>query len=128
MVADFINDGNEYPTVGISFGLSSIYELLKDNNIFDKKSDIDIYIIPMDTEIESLNIANNLRNFGYKVEIEMTSKKLKKSLDYANKEKIPYVIIIGENEIQNKCFYLKDMNNNIEYKITELDEIKKYLD
>ncbi|MBP3920976.1 MAG: ATP phosphoribosyltransferase regulatory subunit [Bacilli bacterium] len=59
MITDFINDGNEYPTVGISFGLSAIYELLKDNTMFNYKSGTDIYIIPMDTEIESLTIANN---------------------------------------------------------------------
>ncbi len=129
MITEFINDGNEYPTVGISFGLSAIYELLKDNTIFDDKSNTDIYIIPMDTEIESLMLANNLRDLDYNVEIEMKTKKLKKSLDYANKEKIPYVIILGENEIKNNTIIVKDMfnNNSIELKLNNLEKIKEYI-
>ncbi len=129
MITEFINDGNKYPTVGISFGLSAIYELLKDNAMFDDKSDTDIYIIPMDTEIESLLLANNLRDLGYNVEIEMKTKKLKKSLDYANKEKIPYVIILGENEIKNNTIIVKDMfnNNSIELKLNNLEKIKEYI-
>lgn len=129
MIADFINDGNEYPTVGISFGLSSIYELLKDNTMFNERSNTDIYIIPMDTEIESLKIANTLRNLDYNVEIEMNSKKLKKSLDYANKEKIPYVIIIGEDEINSNIVIVKDMFNNNSFKLEldALDKIKEYM-
>lgn len=126
MITDFINDGNEYPTVGISFGLSAIYELLKDNEMFENKPNIDIYIISMDTNIESLRLANNLRELGYKVEIEMRNRKLKKSLDYANKERIPYVIIFGENELKNEKFNLKDMINNNEMPISlnNLSEIQ----
>lgn len=129
MITEFINDGNEYPTVGISFGLSAIYELLKDSTMFDDKSDTDIYIIPMDTDIESLMLANNLRDLGYNVEIEMKTKKLKKSLDYANKEKIPYVIILGENELKNNTIIIKDMfsNNSIELELNNLQKIKEYI-
>ena len=127
MITDFINDGNKYPTVGISFGLSSIYEILKDNEMFINNSDIDIFIIPIETEIESLKIANKLRNLGYKVEIEMRNKKLKKSLEFADKENIKYVIILGMDEINNGIFKLKDMNNKIEYDI-ELSEIEKICD
>ncbi len=126
MITNFINDGNEYPTVGISFGLSAIYELLKESAMFESKSNIDIYIIPMDTNTESLKLANNLRELGYKVEIEMRNRKLKKSLDYANKEGISYVIIFGENELKNESFNLKDMLNNKEMVISlnNLSEIQ----
>lgn len=126
MITNFIDDGNEYPTVGISFGLSSIYELLKDREIFDNKSNIDIYIIPMGTDIESLKLANSLRNLGYKVEIQMQNKKLKKSLDFANRENIPYVIILGEDELSNGKIVIKNMlnNNDIELSLNDLEKIK----
>ena len=127
IVGNFINDGNNYPTVGISFGLTSIYELLKNKKIFQEKSLIDFYIIPLDTEIESLTLANNLRNQGYKVEIEMNKKKLKKSLEYANKEKIPYVIILGEDEIKTKTIKIKDMKNNKEIIINDINNIKNII-
>ena len=108
MITEFINDGKEYPAVGISFGLSTVYEILKDNSI-NNISETDIYIIPMDTEIESIKLANRLRNLNYNVEIDMLKRKLKKSLDYANKVKIPYVIILGETEVNEKKFKLKNM-------------------
>lgn len=112
MITEFISDGTIYPAVGISFGLSSLYELLKDK-IIDNK--IDIYIIPMNTNFESLKLANRLRALGYRVDIEMNNRKLKKSLDYANKELISYVIILGEDEVLQNSFKLKDMKNSKEY-------------
>ena len=125
MITNFIDDGNLYPAVGISFGLSSIYELLKERVIGD--NNLDFYIIPINTEIESLKLANKLRNLGFKVDIEMQKKKLKKSLDYANKEKIKYVIILGEDEIKNNKIIIKDMlaKNNIEIKLEEIEKIKR---
>ena len=123
MITDFIDDGNDYPAVGISFGLSSIYEILKNDEIFANKSNVAIFVIPMNTNLESLKLANNLRELGYKVDIEMRNKKLKKSLDYANKENIPYVIIMGEDEVQNNFFMLKDMFGNKKFKI-ELNNLK----
>ena len=130
IITNFISDGNIYPAVGISFGLSSIYELLKNDERFKSDSDVDIYVIPMNTKIESLKLANKLRNMGYKVELEMIDKKLKKSLDFANKEKIPYVIILGEDEIANNCFKVKDMFNNKEFEVSmnELEVIKEYIE
>ena len=84
----------------------------------------------MNTKIESLKLANKLRNMGYKVELEMIDKKLKKSLDFANKEKIPYVIILGEDEIANNSFKVKDMFNNKEFEVSmnELEVIKEYIE
>lgn len=130
IITNFISDGNIYPAVGISFGLSSIYELLKNDERFKSDSDVDIYVIPMNTKIESLRLANKLRNMGYKVELEMIDKKLKKSLDFANKEKIPYVIILGEDEIANNCFKVKDMFNNKEFEVSmnDLEVIKEYIE
>ena len=122
IIGNFINDGNSYPAVGISFGLSSIYELLKDNEMFNEKSQTDIFIIPIDTKIESLKLANNLRKKGFNVEIEMNDKKVKKSMEYANKEKIPYVIVLGEDEIKNNNYIVKDMINRTNI---SLDNIKK---
>lgn len=126
MITDFIDDGTNYPAVGISFGLTSLYELLKDKYI---DSLVDIYIIPMDCNIESLKIATILRNMGYKIEIEMNNRKLKKSMEFANKEEIPYVIIIGLDEISNGVVKLKDMKKGNEYLISmdDIEEIKNYV-
>ena len=126
IIGNFIGDGKEYPTVGISFGLSPIYELIKDSDMFKDKSQTDIYIIPMNTEIESLILANEIRKQGLNVEIEMSKRKFKKSMDYANKENIPYVIVLGEEELANKTFNMKNMFTGEQTKISfnDLSEIK----
>ena len=124
MIGNFIDDGEEYPCVGISFGLSSIYEILKnDNNI--NVSETDVYIVPMDTEIESIKIANILRNKGFNVEVEMNKRKLKKSMEYANKQKIKYVIVIGTNELENNYINIKNMFSGKSEKV-KLDDLEKF--
>ncbi len=130
MITNFINDGEAYPAVGISFGLSSIYEILKNTEETLEESNIDIYIIPIGTEIEALNLANNLRNLNYNVEVEMQARKLKRCLDYANREKIPYVIILGEDELLTKKITVKNMANstkNFELELKNLDIIKEQI-
>ena len=129
MITDFINDGESYPAVGISFGLTSIFEILKNREDFKDKSSIDVYFIPMGTQIETLKIANKFREYGLNVEIDMMDRKLKKSLDFANKENIPYVIIVGENELINNKVIIKDMFNNssIELDLDKIDDINTIL-
>ena len=127
MITDFINDGNSYPAVGISFGLSTIFEILKKREEFNSKSLIDIYIIPMNTKKQSLSLANKLRKLGYKVDLEMNDKKVKKCFEYANKENIPYVIVLGEDEINNKYFNLKNMITGEQTKIEDINDIKNII-
>jgi len=125
IITNFIDDGNEYPAVGMTFGLSPIYEILNMDN--EKKERLyDLLIIPMDTKIESLNLANKLRDNNLKVLIEM-KKKLNKSLDWANRNNIPYVIILGEDEIKSNKIKIKDMINSTNYE-TELDNIEKIIE
>ena len=51
---------------------------------------------------------------------------MKKCLDYANKVNIPYVIILGEDEIKNGSFYIKDMNNKEQFEVSfdKVDTVK----
>ena len=122
MIENFIGDGEEYPTVGISFGLSAIYEILKED-LEKENSNTDIFIIPMGTEIESLKIANLFREIGYNVDVEMNKRKLKKSLDYANREKIKYVIVIGTDETSSGQLKIKNMYDGTEM-LVNIDEIE----
>ena len=131
MITEFVNNGNIYPAVGISFGLNVIYEILKNRTEFTEKSLTDVFIIPMGTEIECLKIAELLRKSGYKVEVEMKNRKMKKSLEYANDEKIPYVFILGEDELVNNCITVKDMKQKAQQQISTtniLEEFNKIVD
>ena len=124
IITNFIDDGNKYPALGISFGLVPICEILENKS---KESFYDLLIIPMDTNIESLRLAAILRNKGIKVIIEMNKRKIKKTLDSANKNNIPYVIILGQNEINNNTIEIKDMNSSTNIKV-DINDIDKMID
>lgn len=123
MIGDFIGDGKKYPACGISFGLDAISSVLKNNM---KKNNNLVYIIPMNNNIEALKIAQMLRKEDIIVDIEMNNKKLKKALDYANSEKIPYVIILGEDELKENKVIVKQMLENIQEKV-EIKNLAKVL-
>ena len=129
MITDYISDNQEYPAVGISFGLSSIYELLKGRDIFNNDSETLFYLISIDTEYETLSLANTLRSYGFATQIEMQKRKLKKSLDFANKENIPYVIIIGLDEVAKEKAVVKDMKNQNDFEIDlkNPESVKKFV-
>ena len=122
MITDFISDGKEYPAVGISFGLNVIYEILKNREEFTENALTDIFIIPMGTQIQCLKIAEILRKAGYRVEVEMKTRKMKKSLEYANEENIPYVFILGEDELAQNNISVKNMKEK-KQDIIEIDNI-----
>ena len=122
IITDFIDDGNTYPACGLSFGLEPIYAILKEE--ITNNSLVDVLIIPMDTEVESMDIATTLRDNGIKVMVEMNKKKLKKSFEFANKTNIKYVIVVGENEIKENKYTLKDMESG-KQELLNIDEIIK---
>lgn len=124
IITDFINDGNEYPAVGLSFGLEPIYTILKDE--YEKENLVDVYIIPMDTEIECLKLAECLRNKKINVLVELNKRKVKKCFEYANKENIKYVIVIGSNEIESQCYTVKNMVSGEQYTMN-LEELLDFL-
>ena len=122
MITDFIHDGERYPAVGISFGLTSIYELLKMKELSD--SLYDLYIVPMGTDMVSLSLANQLRNYGVKVIVEMNGKKIKKAFAWASKNHIPYVMVIGEDEVSSGNVKIKDMDHSLEIPVM-LDSVEE---
>ena len=124
IITNFMNNGQEYPAIGLSFGLEPIFVILKEE--LAKKSLIDVYMVPLDTNVETLCLANKLRENGCNVLIEMNKKKIGKCFEYAEREKIKYVMIIGENEINSKEYKIKDMAKKEEYSL-KYDELIKML-
>ncbi len=70
-----------------------------------------------DDKTFAIEIANSLRKNNINTEIYLNDKKLKAKLKYADKLNIPYVIVIGEDEVNTKTFKLKDMETGIEKEI-----------
>ena len=124
IITDFINDGNVYPAVGLSFGLEPIYAILKEKE--DNNSSIDIYLVPLDTNLDTLKLATSLRKEGFKVLIEMNKKKVAKCFEYAEHENIHYVSIIGSDEITSGLFRVKNMKTKEETTIKK-EELLAFL-
>ncbi len=124
MISKFMDSKQEYPAVGISFGLDRIYNILVNKNI--KKTNTRLFIIPIQTLKESLNISQKLRENNINTDIDLNNKGISKNLDYANKLNIPYVLFIGENELKKKKLKLKDMNSGKE-KFLTIKELCKFL-
>ena len=124
IITDFIDDGNIYPAVGLSFGLEPIYTIIKEeistNNL------IDVYIIPMDTEIESLKLARNLRKKNINTIVEMNNRKLKKCFEYASKEAIKFVIVVGSDELKDNMYTIKDMTTSTQLKLS-YNDLEEYI-
>jgi histidyl-tRNA synthetase len=109
-IGGLIGTNENFSTVGISFGLDVIYTAMSSpEKELIENPNVDYYIIPLGTQKESLLLATDLRNKGYKVEFEMSNKKIGKALEKANKEKIRNVIIIGVDELKNNQFKIRDM-------------------
>lgn len=113
-IGGLIGSGENYSTVGISFGLDVIFTAMKESNELKGDSEIDYYIIPLSTGMQALKIAKFLREKGYKVEVEMSKRKLGKALNKANREGVPNVIIIGEDEVKNNYYKVKNMTTGEE--------------
>ena len=124
IITNFMDNGNSYPAVGLSFGLEPIFNIKKME--YDDKSLIDIYMVPLDTNVDTLKLATVLRENGYRILIEMNKKKIAKCFEYADRENIPYVMIIGLNEVENNCFKIKNMKKKEEYSFSR-EELIKYL-
>lgn len=130
IITTFMDNGNEYPAVGMSFGLDVIYEILMLKNPERKNSIVDLFVIPMETQSEAFRFCSKMRNLGVRTEMEKKQQKLKKSLGYANKCNIPFVIIIGENEILTRKINLKNMRTGVnnQFGISDLEGIKKAIE
>ena len=124
IITNFMDDGKEYPAIGLSFGLEPIFVILKQE--MEKVGLIDIYMVPLDTNVEVLKLATLLRDKGYKVLIEMNKKKIGKCFEYAERNNIKYVMIVGENEVNTGTYKIKDMDKKEEYSYT-LEELNKFL-
>lgn len=124
IITNFMNNGEEYPAVGLSFGLEPIFVILKENE--KKVRLIDIYMVPFGEEkerVETLKLASKFRSMGYRVLIEMKKKKIGKCFEYADRENIHYVMIIGSDEVNSQVFKIKNMDEKVEhtYNLLELE-------
>ena len=115
------------PGVGISIGLTRLFFQLTDNKIIEagNRSISKVMIISMvDDFSKSIEVATKLRENGINTQIYTDNAKIKKQFNYANRLGIPYVIIIGEDEINNNVVSLKNMESGEQNTVSIEDAIE----
>ena len=110
-LAEYYTD-KKMPGVGVSIGLTRLFYQLNELQAIkqEQKSIAKVLVIPMTENIEkALEIGASLRKENISTEIYLEEKKIKAKMKYANHLEIPYVILVGEDEINNNVVTLKNM-------------------
>ncbi len=127
-LAEYYTD-KKLPGVGISIGLTRLFYKLNELQLINAKkhSMADILIIPMLEDMtKAIQLASELRKQDIRTEIYLNSKKVKTKFKYADKLKIPYVIAIGEDEINSNIVKIKEMQTGEEKEVPfEAEKIAK---
>ena len=122
------------PGVGIAIGVTRLFDQLNDLKLIktEKESISDVLVISTSDDVsECLPIANTFRKEGINTEVYMNDKKMKAKFKYADRLKIPYVAIIGEDELKENKVSLKKLVTgkqdtiNIQEAVEILKEYKK---
>lgn len=119
------------PGVGISIGLTRLFSQLKDAGLlrFGSATPTKVLVIPLIADVSvSLAIAATLREANMPTEVYFEDVKIKNKLAYANKLGIPFVVLVGEDEIASGEFTVKNMETGEQAKCAReniADHIKK---
>lgn len=111
--------------VGISFGIDRIYDVMDEMKLFDtlnvQSSSTKVLFVNFggDEEKHCLKLLRDIRNAGVNAEIfPDSSAKMKKQMGYADANKIPFVVLVGSEEMQSGKLTLKNMLDGNQTKVT----------
>ena len=117
--------------VGISFGADRIYDVLEELNLFPDTAVAGTKVLFSNFDVEAekyaLPLLQEIRQAGIAAELYPAAAKLKKQMSYADAKNIPFVILIGSDEMQSGLLTLKDMQSGDQQKLP-LGEIRTRLE
>lgn len=115
--------------VGISFGADRIFDVMNQLDLFPKDANTTTRILFVnfgnEEELYCLPIIKALRDNGINAEIYPDASKMKKQMTYADKKGIPYVALVGENEMKAGVVSLKNMASGEQENFTPEKLIQK---
>ena len=120
--------GRDVPATGTSLGLERIITVMEELAMLPTTPTVSQVLVTMfDRGLfgESLKVASELRSAGISAEVYVNDDKLKKQLDYANKKKIPLVLIIGPDEKERGEVVLRDMEQKTQATIPRPELVNK---
>lgn len=120
MIGNLLDSKEAYPAVGLTFGLSRIYDaLVSAGKIKQKKTVTEVFVYGINQDKAVLDTAKTLREAGFSVETDLMNRKPSKNQKYAESLGIPNVIVIGENEVANKTVSVKTSKGFSEISLDE---------
>ena len=121
-LAEYYTD-KQLPGVGISIGLTRLFFVLEDQGYLNDNlntSPADVLILPMTDDLgPAIQLATYLRDRRLQVQVYGEQKKFKQKMSYADKLGVPYVILLGEDEIKQGKYTLKDMRTGEQQLLTQ---------
>ncbi|WP_367391714.1 histidine--tRNA ligase [Lewinella sp. LCG006] len=119
------------PGVGVSFGAERVYDVLEELDLFpaEDAAALKVLLIAFDDDSHryAFRCLNQLRAANINADLYPEPTKLKKQMKYANDRKVPYVILIGENEVSSGLLSFKNMESGEQEKLTIEKIINKLL-
>ena len=116
--------------VGVSFGADRIYDVMTELNLFPKEVATSSKVLLVNfgekEAVHSLKVLNELQKNGISAELYPDNAKMKKQMKYADQKKIPFVILIGEKEMEEKKYTLKNMETGEQSRLS-IEEILNFL-
>ena len=120
-------DGPETPATGFAIGLDRLMDALKEKGDLKASINPDVYIKPIgDTKEESIKLRRRIMKSGIKTDIDLMNRNITNFLGNADSRGIPYVILLGENEVESNTASIKNMVTGNQENI-ELEEVVDYL-
>ncbi len=119
MIGKYAN--RDFPAVGVSFGLEPIAEAIKEQKKERRKTSTQVFIAPIvierigakkqeDIIKETFVLAEKLRKENINTEVDLMERVPAKNIEYANAMNIPFIVFLGENEVKEKKYKLRDLN------------------
>ena len=126
-LAEYYTD-KKLPGVGISIGLTRLFFVLDDKNYLNEEMNTapaDVLVLPMTDDMSyAISAAMELRGQGIRTQIYCEKKKFKAKMNYADKIGVPFVMFIGEDEINSGTVSVKDMETGLQQTVTVFEAVE----
>ena len=118
----------DIPATGVAGGIERLMISLERANLYPKTqlgAKVFVATVREESRLEAVRVAESLRANGIAAEFDLMGRSLSKQLDYANAAKIPYLIVLGPQEIQSKVVKVKEMATGTEMAVPVAELVQK---
>ena len=125
-LAEYYTD-RQLPGVGISIGLTRLFFVLENQGYLNDQlntAPADVLVLPMTDDLgPAIALSTQLRNAGIRTQLYGEQKKFKQKMSYADKLGVPYVIFLGDDEVQSGVAAVKNMRSGEQVKLSPADAV-----